>query len=87
MQPEETLEDALKRAKADAAVLAMELHAKSRRHDALEGLARALQVKNAELKKEHATLTSLLQGLSESIRPNANAMEAERKEEEKKKGK
>lgn len=80
MQSEETLEDALKRAKADAAMLAMELHAKSRRHDALEGLARALQVKNAELKKEHAILTSSFQGLYESIKPNAHAMEAERKQ-------
>ena len=79
MAPKETLEDALKRAKADAALFAMDLHAKSRNQDALEGLARALQARNAELEENNARLMNSISNELTSIKTHADETEAVKK--------
>ena len=76
MTPTEALEDALKRARADAAMFAMDLHAKSRNQDALEGVARALERRNAELEATNQRLMDAISNELTSIKARADEAEA-----------
>lgn len=75
---ERKLRNALNAARADAAAMAMDCLNKTKKQNALEGVARELQTRNTELEERNAKLVQIVSEELDSIRARTEEQESVR---------